>query len=155
MEVSRPHPPTLHIGIPHRGGSPSLELSRAGGAKHNSNLQKRDVTSPDLLPSPSRETIFHHKLREPETRNLNRTPQNPRDWIQAGLLGPWQVSCPAQWDTGSFSAALFGNLTWGGVASCGLVQPVPGAGADAAGVGLQCASCSLEELQEVFLNRSL
>lgn len=70
-------------------------------------------------------------------------------------MGPWQVSCPAQWARAFFSAALFGNLTWGGEARCGLVQPVPGAGADAAGVGLQCASCSLEELQEVFLNRSL
>lgn len=70
-------------------------------------------------------------------------------------MGPWQVSCPAQWDRGSFSAALFGNLTWGGEASCSLVQPIPGAGADTAGVGLQCVSCSLEELQEVFLNRSL
>lgn len=133
--------------------SPFLELGCAGGARDNSSLQKRDVTSPDLLPSPSRETIFHHKLREEAKPEQGL--QNPRDWVQAGPMGLWQVSCPAQWNRGFFSAALFRNLTWGGEASCSLVQPVPGAGADAAGMGLQCVSCSLEELQEVFLNRSL
>lgn len=82
MGVSRPHPLPFYIGIPYLEASPSLELSCAGGARNNSSLQKRDVTSPDLLPSPSRETIFHHKLREPETRNLNK------DSSKSKRLGP-------------------------------------------------------------------
>lgn len=41
-----------------------MELGGAGGAGDNSSLQKRDVTSPDLLTSPGRETIFQHRLRE-------------------------------------------------------------------------------------------
>lgn len=59
-----PCPAQEPLGIPCLEENPSLELGCAGGARDNSSLQKRDVTSPDLLPSPSEETIFHHKLRE-------------------------------------------------------------------------------------------
>lgn len=56
MEVSQ----SLPLCIPCLEESPSMELGCAGGAKDNSSLRKRDVTSPDLIPSPSGETICHH-----------------------------------------------------------------------------------------------
>lgn len=62
--VPSPAPVQEPLGIPCLEESPFLELGCAGGARDNSSLQKREVTSPDLLPSPSRETVFHHKLRE-------------------------------------------------------------------------------------------
>lgn len=56
-----------------------MQLGWAGGARDNPSLQKGDEASPDLLSSPGRETVCHHKLREEANRK-----QGPLQIQEAG-----------------------------------------------------------------------